>query len=398
MRWQQTAVGLALALSACRAAPTKAPLPASPDSALFLDGFFPIGVFSQTASNLESWRDRGCNTALEIPQGEDRATWDAEAQRVGLKLIRRPVSDPADDIGRTDVIAWPQPDEPDVDGQQANCGGDCIALCERLFTRWREVDPTRPVFVNLAGPNVLLPAACDHCNGPGDEPPSPECYPNNATCYPRIIAAADWVGMDVYPVTGWLFSDALREDVSVVGRTLDKLAGWTDKPLFAIVEVSNQRLNIPGAGTRGPTPGEYRAEVWDAIIHGARGIFYFPQAFNPFTFDATSAPVLREMERQHATLSALAPVLQSKIDPPGLTAAVDMPLEAGWRRSANSTVFFVLNTTGGRVRHGRVSLNGASAATKARVYGEGRSVRIARGAWVDDFDPFALHIYVVPDA
>ena len=63
----------------------------------FLDGFFPIGVFGQPANMLETWRDRGCNTMLEIPQGQDQAAWDLEAQRLGLRMIRRPIADPDDD-------------------------------------------------------------------------------------------------------------------------------------------------------------------------------------------------------------------------------------------------------------------------------------------------------------
>ena len=363
----------------------------------FLDGFFPIGVFSQPTSMFEVWRERGCNTMLEVPQGEDRLAWDEGAQEIGFKIIRRPVSDPADDVGRTDLLAWSLPDEPDVQGNNEPCGGNCIELCESLYERWHAVDPTRPIFVNLAGPNVLLPASCDYCNGPGDEPPSSECFPESDQCYPRLLEATDWVSQDIYPVSGWLFTEEIRGDITIVGQSLDKLRGWADKPLFAIVETSDQRLDFPGAGSRGPTPAEYRAEVWDAIIHGARGIFYFPQAFNPFVWDATQQPVLDEMQRQHETIAELASVLQGQIDPPGITATVPAPLETGWRRDEEHTYVLVLNTSGTAVPTATITLDGLASAPAIAVHGESRSLTLADGAFVDEFEPHALHIYVVPN-
>jgi hypothetical protein len=91
------------------------------DPELFLGGFFPIGVFGQPEYLLQTWADRGCNTLLEIAQGEDDLSWDAEAQRLGLRVIRPPITSPEDDLGRTDLLAWSLPDEPDVEANNFYC-------------------------------------------------------------------------------------------------------------------------------------------------------------------------------------------------------------------------------------------------------------------------------------
>ena len=359
----------------------------------FLGGFFPIGVFGQPAYAMEGWASIGCNTMLGVPQGEAIDAWDAEAQRLGLAVIRRPLGAPSQDAGRTDLLAWLMPDEPDVEANNEPCGGDCVELVESLHSQWRAADPDRKIFVNVAGPNVLLAWGCDYCNGPGDEPPSAECFPDNDECYPRILESADWVSQDIYPVTGWLPSEVMRDDITVVGQTLDRLREWTDKPLFAIVEVSDQRLGFEGTGTRGPTPAEYRAEVWHAIIHGAHGIFYFPQAFNPFDFEAVAPDVLDEMIVQHELIEDVGSILQAEADPASLVVSADAPLEVTWRQIDSEAWLFVLNTVGASGT-GRVRIEGVQA--EAEVYGESRAVAVKSGELVDEFAAHELHVYVLP--
>lgn len=359
----------------------------------FLGGFFPIGVFGQPAYAIEGWASIGCNTMLGAPQGEDLAAWDQEAQRLGIAMIRPPVGAPSQDEGRTDVLAWLLPDEPDVEANNAPCGGNCVSLVESLSQQWRQADPNRKIFVNVAGPNVLLSWACDYCNGPGDEPPVAECHPENDQCYPRIFDAADWLSHDLYPVTGWLPSEELRDDITIVGDALDRIRGWSDKPLFVILEVSDQRLGFEGTGVRGPTPDEYRAQVWHAIIHGAHGIFYFPQAFNPFEFENVESDVLDEMMMQHELIGALAPLLQSTADPAGITVEVDAPLEVTWRQTEANAWIFVLNTSD-QPGTAQIRIDGVDG--DASVYDEDRTLTWADGAISDDFAPYSLHVYVLP--
>ncbi|HET6586083.1 MAG TPA: hypothetical protein VFG69_21645 [Nannocystaceae bacterium] len=359
----------------------------------FLGGFFPIGVFSQPAYTMADWQGIGLNTMLEIPQGEDAGEWDDEARRLGMAMIRPPIGDPASDIGRTDLLAWMLPDEPDVEANNGPCGGNCVSLIQSMSSSWRAIDPDRAIFVNVAGPNVLLSSSCDYCNGPGDDPPQDGCYPDNDECYPAIFATADWISEDIYPVTGWLPSEQMRADITVVGRALDRMRAWTDKPRFAIIELSDQRLGFDGTGNRAPTAAEYRAEIWHAIIHGAHGIFYFPHAFNPFEWEAVPPDVLDEMLVQHELIDELAPLLQSDADPDAMSIAVDAPLEATWRQTEDTAWVFVLNTANAP-GVAKITIDGVDA--DAEVYAESRSLPFADGGITDEFTPYAVHVYALP--
>jgi hypothetical protein len=138
-----------------------------------------------------------------------------------------------------------------------------------------------------------------------------------------------------------------------------------------------------------------RVPAQDAIIHGARGIFYFPQAFNDFTFDNTSDEVLEGMAVQHALLDDLATVLQGEINPSGLGLTPDAALEAAWRIDGENAYFFVLNPDDTEVMSATLTLTGINDADTAGVFGEDRDVAVEGGAIRDDFGPLELHIYVV---
>ena len=139
-----------------------------PQPGAFLDGFFPVGVFGTPPYDMPGWASLGCNTMLSVPLGTTTYDWDQQAQSLGLAMIRQPLGNGSADVGRTDLLAWLLPDEPDVEANRGYCGGDCVARVESLHDQWRAVDPSRKLFVNLAGPNVILSSSCDFCNGPGE--------------------------------------------------------------------------------------------------------------------------------------------------------------------------------------------------------------------------------------
>jgi hypothetical protein len=379
------------------------------------EGFFLIGVFGQSAKNPPGpavWKSRGVNTYVGDGDGEQYVSieeFDSIANANGLKVIRQPSSDPAKDIGNTTLLAWIQPDEPDVEGNNLGSGCSpftgqypCTLLCQSNFQSWRAVDPTRPIFINFSGNDVIGSSSCNYCNGAGDMVDPNGCngtYPEAEQCYPRLLPTADWISEDIYPVTGWML-DELRGNLSAVGKALDKLAGWTDKPLYAIIETSNQHLTVgtSTAGLRGVTPDEFRAEVWDAIIHRASGVIYFPFDVGPNTwaYDATPADVAAEMTKQNALITQLAGALQGEINPSAIAATVASPLEAGWRSTNGASYFFVLNLSNTQVNGASVSLTGVGAATSATVFNESpRSVTLSAGSFTDDFGPYQLHVYTV---
>src|SRR5205807_2553731 len=82
--------------------------------------FFPVGPDAQPASLLATWASRGANTLARTPvdiSAPDFAIWNSTADSLGLKYIRDP--DPngaANDVGKLNLLAWHQPDEPESYG------------------------------------------------------------------------------------------------------------------------------------------------------------------------------------------------------------------------------------------------------------------------------------------
>ncbi|HET9932357.1 MAG TPA: hypothetical protein VFQ35_16750, partial [Polyangiaceae bacterium] len=151
------------------------------------------------------------------------------------------------------------------------------------------------------------------------------------------------------------------------------------------------------------TRDEFRAEVWLAIIHGARGIFYFAHSdcvAGPCTTpDGMTADLVDEMTIQNARISGIASVLQSPINPstigfaPG-KSAVNLPLEATWRQSGGKSYLIVANASPNPLTAAPMVVSGLPAGTSAlTVHGENRSVSLASGQFSDSFQPYAVHIY-----
>lgn len=364
-----------------------APIPASEkrkeETELFLDGFFPIGVFSQPADSFAKWKKRGVNTILETPMKHDPVAWDNAAQLEGLRVIRRPLPDPRTDIGRKDLLAWSHWDEPDAAGRIA----EWTPQFQKTAAEWRTVDPTRRIFINFAGPDLSF-----FCS-------QKDAYSvKYASHYPALIATADWVANDLYPCGGWLnrIHEPRRGEITLIAEPIKLIKKLTDKPQFAFIETSEIELGkVPGA--RCPTADEVRAEIWEVIIHGVRGFFYFPAVVgtNGFNFDGTPPEIVSEITKQNETVTQLARVLQGRVNPPEIGATVAAPLEAGWRHAPDASYFFVLNTKSQALQAATVGLKGVSDASSATVFSESRSVSLANGKLTDDFGPHAVHIYIV---
>ena len=174
--------------------------------------------------------------------------------------------------------------------------------------------------------------------------------PSLQTEFSGWIAGADWISEDIYPVSGYNRPDwiDLSETANPpTGFVEDLLQQWSSgKPQFAFIEASNQS----GAATyRAPTPDEFRGEVWDAIIHGARGIFYYPQA--PNVDDGVPPDLVTEMTTVDAQLARLGPILAAG----GSRLGVPVPFEAATRTYCGVTYTITLNFS-----HHAASQNGSS--------------------------------------
>jgi hypothetical protein len=331
---------------------------------------FIIGVWSQPSGGAWKWKSRGVNTMVNAELMSGRiplATWDSEVAANGMYMIRQPSANPADDAAQSNLIAWLAPDEPD--GHHTD-----PTVTQAFYDRLKNINPDIPVFMNFSGGHVM---------GMQDK--------NLKHPYSAWLGGADWSGNDIYPVTGWNLPNRL----GLVGAVIDRLRKLApDKPQFAFIETSDQGLPwLPDAP--GPTPAQFRTEIWDAIIHGARGIIYFPDQFKPgFAYDATPPEIVAEMTAQDATLKSLSSALLARIDPKGYSLTLPANMEGTIRTVGGKTYLIVLNTKARAIPNAQIKITGVPDGP-AQVFGENRTVSISGGEIVDTFEGNAPRVYVV---
>lgn len=367
-----------------------APLTGMPDT------YFPIGVFYQPANaygttSFTQWKARGVNTLVGWEQqGTDAQgnptvsidQWSQAATNAGLYMMRQPRDGAAiaNDAADPNVIAYLQPDEPDGRG----IGPDVLTA---NYAQWQAGGGGKPVLLNFDGSRVLgMQGTLKQAD------------------YQAMAAGADWLAQDIYPVTGWNSPN----DLKMVGRATSTLSGWVNpKPVFAYIETSNQRLfsaTNPEWNVRGPTSSEMRFEIWDALIHGAKGVMYFPQSFNGFRYDATPIDNVAEMARQNTIITSLAQVLNADDPTDQYALSFDQDpqhkgaLEAMVKTYNGVTYIMAVNA----LSDAQDALYDFSSLVPAdstlQVLGEGRTVMLNGTVFEDQFAGYGLHIYaLVPD-
>jgi hypothetical protein len=337
--------------------------------------FFPIGVWDQPTGNFDTWKQRGINTLVQYDSygnTQSIAYWSQIALDKGLHMIRQADTDPAADAAKwSNLLAWMQPDEPELRSDFST--GDAAATYSQL----KAADPKMPVFVNFDASDIV-----------GWQKDV------SAATYQRFMSAADWISGGMYPISGWNRLD----DLDVMGRAVDRMEAMDQgAPTFAVIESSNQEGPWLPANSPSPTPTQVRAQVWDSVIHGARGIIYFPQQLseiNGFNYDAIPPGVAAEITKIDAQLTSIGAALESPLDPPTAGVTVSAPLEATWRTYHRHNYFIVFNYSARTISR-RITLGGTGRAKAATVVGESRSVSLNRGAFTDTFAPYSAHIYAV---
>jgi hypothetical protein len=308
--------------------------------------------------------------------------WIASAHQYGFMEIRNPQANISSDLSDTNLLAYEHFDEPDVNGIP-------LSTLQTEYAQWKAGNPNIPVLVNVAGATVI---------GQLDQTTDQD--------YKNIFATADWISNDVYPIAAWgqtSWIDKAMPNPNPWGIT-DKLneANAVDKirsliggkRQFAYVETSFQRLNQVNSGSsRQPTAQEVRGEIWNDVIHGAKGIIYFPQAFNPDTTDATPPDVAAELTNTDAKLTSFAKALNNLSDSQSNYLDLGGGLEATYRDYNGHRYFFVLNFSHTGATQ-KFSLPGLGT-QGVEVAGEGRSVSASGGAITDSFGAYDVHVYRV---
>ncbi len=204
--------------------------------------------------------------------------------------------------------------------------------------------------------------------------------PAGKAMYPGLVAKADVVGFDLYPLQSWCRRSALP-DVAAAQRELVRLAAG--KPTFQWIETTHMQCPF-GNRALAVTPATVRAESWLALVGGAHGLGFFPIGW---TGDVSGA--LAQMGHD---IQALGPVLLA----PEAPVSADAPVEATARSYGGAFYVFAVNPTYAPVK-ATIRAPGLGG-RPLQVLGENRTVTPNDGAFTDDFAPLAVHLYVVPPA
>ncbi|WP_165234043.1 hypothetical protein [Aquisphaera insulae] len=373
-------MAMSLSLGATAAEPRFAKgLPDRPD-------FFPIAVWLQDTSNAEKYRDIGINVYVGLWRGPTKWQLD-QLDAAGIRLICGQSAAALKFKDRATIVGWMHGDEPD-NAQPLGEGkgyGPPI-LPSKIIADYREIrraDPDRPVLLNL-GQGV----AWDGWYGRGTRTNHPEDYREYAK-------GSDIVSFDIYP--------ACSTDAAVAGKLwyvphgVKRLREWAgpDRPVWCCIETT--RI---GNLNRKATPAEIRAEVWMALIRGARGIVYFAHQFQPTFIEAgllADPDVARQVAAINRRIRELAPVLNS----PDVADSVKVEVSGGRaeqvatlvKHRGDSTYVFAasLDEKPAEVRF-RLT---AGAGELVELLDEARTLGAAAGCWSDRFKGYEVHLYRV---
>ena len=201
--------------------------------------------------------------------------------------------------------------------------------------------------------------------------------PQGRAMYPGLVAKADVVGFDLYPLQEWCRRDRLG-DVAAAQRELVELAAG--KPTFQWIEAgAMSKCNAPDVAL---SPATVRAETLLALTGGAHGIGFFPPELDPALL-----PAITELTR---TLDAVSPGLLGS--PVAIHASGVLALRATSYRGA---LYVVAVNPGTAPVSAEIGVHGLDERTLA-VLGEGRTIRAHGSGFTDTFPPLAARVYVAP--
>jgi hypothetical protein len=199
-----------------------------------------------------------------------------------------------------------------------------------------------------------------------------------------------------------------------VAKGIDSLLLWSSqtasprvpsKPMWMSIETTKIDNTTSSAG---PTPAQTKSEVWMAVIHGAKGINYFPDAWIPaFTADQLlkNAAMVSTLTSVDSMIHALAPVLNS-----GSTGyATNTNANTPGVSSSNGTVpmNYMIKTYSGSIYIFAVAMRtgtttatfSVTSGTTVTVLGENRTIPISGGKFSDNFAAdYQVHLYKIASA
>ena len=355
--------------------------------------FFPIAVWLQGAWHASEMAQLGINVYVGNNAGTDAlaASDLAALEAQGIYAIVGQDSVGLANIDDPTIVGWwMTPDEPDnaQDKADGTCCGPPVAPATLVaqYDAYRAADPTRPIYIGL-GQGV----AYDGWEGRGSNAPPEAGY----------MPAGDIVDFDIYPYNN---CDGDANEMVTCGQFwlnasgIERVHQWSSRGQAAWTDI--ETTTIAKGGTHGPTPQQTRSEVWLALIHGANGIAYFVDSWQPsFREDGifADAGMTAAVTALNSQIKMLAPQLNSA-DVPNLVSVTSSnaaaPVDLMVKASGQTLYVFAAMARAGATT-ATFSVAGMSGDATATVLGEGRTVPIAAGAFSDAFAANDVHLYEI---
>lgn len=348
------------------------------------DSFFPIAVWLQNPANAKRYQAAGINLYVGLWNGP------TAEQLTALQKAQMPVICDQNAVGlahQTNLIiaGWMHGDEPD-NAQSLGSGkgyGPPIPAKKIVedYEHIRAADPTRPVLLNL-GQGV----AWDNWIGRGVRRNHPEDYPD-------YVKGCDIASFDIYPAVH--DSPEVAGKLQFVARGVERLTGWTRgaKPVWSCIEcthIGNPRIKA--------TPHQVRAEVWMALVRGARGLIYFVHQFKPTFREAAlldDPEMLAAVTAINRQIRELAPVLNSPTVEKLITVQShdSAPTVAVMAKQRDDQVYLFAVNLRNESTAATFALRETKLGTDAEVLDESRRIPVQDGKFEDAFGPYAVHHY-----
>jgi hypothetical protein len=354
--------------------------------------FFPIAVWLQGSWHATELSQLGVNIYVGNNAGTDpmAASDLATIKALGMYAIIGQDSVGLASIDDPTIIGWwMTPDEPD-NAQSNGMGGYGPPVAPSTlvtqYQAYKAADPTRPIWLGL-GQGV----AYDAWEGRGNGAPPESQY----------VPASDIVAFDIYPYNncgGDPNEQATCGQFWLNAFGVDRLHMWSNRG--QAVWTDFETTIISAGTTTGPTPAETVSEVWLSLIHGANGVVYFLDTWQPsfredgIFADPAMVTAVTALDKQ---ILELAPELNSATLP-GLvtttssdaTVPIDSMVKAG---GTSLDVFSAVSRTG--TATGSFAIQGMTGNGTATVIGESRTIPITAGKFSDAFAANGVHIYQV---
>jgi hypothetical protein len=353
--------------------------------------FFPIAVYNETLDNpadtAAKYKAIGVNGFVGVWNGMSPAISGA-LKANGQWAFTMPQTNGAPGYGRewAGYEFFDEADGHNVCGDVGWLGKLCTggdrtdaAAIKNMANAIRGVDGSRPTFGQYTKPVAL---------GQGLDEATRKAY----------IDAVDIVSYDFYPISDpwennrnlWDQADAVNQVRTLAGRS---------KPVFVFIETSKLFGDKP-VGKATPTPAQIQAQVWHAIIGGARGIEYFNHNFSGdptntqhLLIDPTYAAVAQAVGRTNAQIQALAPVLNAPYVDNVLTVASGQVNSMA--KYHDGAAYLFVGSRSKSSQQVSLKVNGITNGV-ATVVDENRTVPISNGVLNDTFaGETAVHIYKI---